>query len=62
MRSVLDTAWPYFAQIFCGYGAVRFRLLNEAGVAGINTFVFHFALPAFLLDPIMTCNSDYRGQ
>ena len=52
MRSVLDAEWPYFAPIFCGYGAVRFRLLNEAGVAGINTFVFYFALPVFLIDPI----------
>ena len=48
MHSIFDTALPFFALIFCGYGAGRLRLLDETAAAGVNTFVFFFALPAFL--------------
>ena len=48
MQSILNTALPFFALIFCGYGAGRLRLLTESAAAGVNTFVFYFALPAFL--------------
>ena len=48
LQSILDTALPFFALIFCGYGAGRLRLLDETAAAGVNTFVFYFALPAFL--------------
>ena len=48
MQSILDTALPFFALIFCGYGAGRLKLLDETAAAGVNTFVFYFALPAFL--------------
>ena len=50
MQSILNTALPFFALIFCGYGAGRLRLLDETAAAGVNTFVFYFALPAFLFD------------
>ena len=48
MQSILDTALPFFALIFCGYGAGRLNLLSSTAAAGVNTFVFYFALPAFL--------------
>ncbi len=48
MQSILNTALPFFALIFCGYGAGRLNLLSETAAAGVNTFVFYFALPAFL--------------
>ena len=48
MQSIFDNALPFFALIFCGYGAGRLRLLDETAAAGVNTFVFYFALPAFL--------------
>ena len=48
MQSILNTALPFFALIFCGYGAGRLGLLTETAAAGVNTFVFYFALPAFL--------------
>ena len=48
MHSILNTALPFFALIFCGYGAGRLNLLDETAAAGVNTFVFYFALPAFL--------------
>jgi len=49
LQSILNTALPFFALIFCGYGAGRLKLLDETAAAGVNTFVFYFALPAFLL-------------
>ena len=54
MQVILNTALPFFALIFCGYGAGRFRLLSEASVAGINAFVFYFALPAFIFNLLAT--------
>ena len=54
MQTILNTALPFFALIFCGYGAGRFRLLSEASIAGVNAFVFYFALPTFLFNLIAT--------
>jgi malonate transporter len=48
LHSIFNNALPFFALIFCGYGAGRLRLLDETAAAGVNTFVFYFALPAFL--------------
>jgi predicted permease len=39
---------PFFALIACGYGAGKIRLVPGPAVAGLNTFVFYFALPALL--------------
>jgi malonate transporter and related proteins len=50
LQTILNTALPFFALIFCGYGAGRLRLLSEASVAGVNAFVFYFALPAFIFN------------
>ncbi len=50
MQVIFNTALPFFALIFCGYGAGRFGLLSPAAVAGVNTFVFYFALPAFIFN------------
>lgn len=58
MQVILDTALPFFALVFCGYGAGRFGLLSEASVAGVNTFVFYFALPAFLFSLLATSPVD----
>ena len=41
LHSILNTALPFFALIFCGYGAGRLRLLEETAAAGVNTFVFY---------------------
>ncbi len=48
MQSILNNALPFFALIFCGYAAGRLNLLTSTAAAGVNTFVFYFALPAFL--------------
>ncbi len=54
MEVILNTALPFFALIFCGYGAGRFGLLSPAAVTGVNTFVFYFALPAFIFNLMAT--------
>jgi malonate transporter len=54
LQTILNTALPFFALIFCGYGAGRFRLLSEASIAGVNSFVFYFALPAFIFNLLAT--------
>ena len=56
MQVIFNTALPFFALIFCGYGAGRFGLLNPAAVTGVNTFVFYFALPTFIFN--LTATSD----
>ena len=48
MATILDTVLPFFALIFCGYGAARTKILAPSSASGLNTFVFYFALPAFL--------------
>jgi malonate transporter len=54
LQTILNTALPFFALIFCGYGAGRFKLLSEASIAGVNAFVFYFALPAFIFNLLAT--------
>ena len=54
MQTILNTALPFFALIFCGYAAGRFNLLSEASVSGVNAFVFYFALPTFLFNLMAT--------
>jgi malonate transporter and related proteins len=54
LEPILNTALPFFALIFCGYGAGRFELLSKASVTGVNAFVFYFALPTFLFNLMAT--------
>jgi malonate transporter and related proteins len=54
LQTILNTALPFFALIFCGYGAGRLKLLSEASIAGVNAFVFYFALPAFIFNLLGT--------
>jgi predicted permease len=49
VQSILNVALPFFAVIAAGYAALRFRFLDEASIAGLNTFVFYVALPALLV-------------
>lgn len=52
MNAVVTIALPFFALIFTGMIAGRTRLMPAATIAGINTFVFYFALPALLVSSI----------
>ncbi len=45
MGAVLDVILPFFAVIGCGFLAARRRLLPEGAVAGLNAYVWYFALP-----------------
>ncbi|WP_416899023.1 MAG: AEC family transporter [Minwuia sp.] len=48
MTAVLNSVLPLFALVLVGYGAMRFRALSPEGLAGLNRFVYVFALPVML--------------
>jgi len=48
MSTVTTIALPIFALVFAGYGARRLRFLEDVSIAGLNGFVYWFALPALL--------------
>ena len=48
MSAVLEVVLPVFAIIAMGYGAARFRLMEEAGFKALALFVFSLAAPALL--------------
>jgi predicted permease len=52
MDVLFSVALPIFALIFVGYGAGRWHLLSAEGIAGINLFVYAFALPVMLFDKL----------
>ena len=52
LQVILDTALPFFAVILSGWLALRWRLVDEDGVRGLNGFVFWIALPALLVSKV----------
>jgi len=48
MLDVLQVTFPFFALVFCGYLAARWRLLPLEAIPGLNGFVLFFALPSML--------------
>ncbi|MES9967810.1 MAG: AEC family transporter [Sedimenticola sp.] len=48
MDTVISISLPFFALIFVGFGAGRYRLIGDSAREGLNTFVYYFALPALL--------------
>jgi predicted permease len=46
MDIIATVSVPIFALLFSGYGAKQPGLLDEASIAGLNGFVYYFALPA----------------
>ena len=58
MSALLEVALPFFALILCGYVALARRLVSETAVAGLNGFVFYFALPALLFLKVATAPLD----
>jgi len=46
--SVLAITFPFFALVLAGYLAARRRMLPFEAIAGLNTFVLFFSLPAML--------------
>lgn len=48
METLLNVSLPFFGLIAAGYAAGHTRVLSGPATAGLNGFVFWFALPAFL--------------
>ncbi|MEP6873934.1 MAG: AEC family transporter [Burkholderiales bacterium] len=48
MHAILVVTLPFFALVLCGHLAARQRLLPEAAIPGLNTYVLYFALPCML--------------
>jgi len=53
MNAILVTVVPVFLLIGLGFFAARMKLMNGAGVVGLNNFVFLFAIPALLFRTAM---------
>lgn len=54
MLRVLEVTFPIFALVFCGFLGQRRRMLPPDAVAGLNAFVFQFALPAMIFRIVAT--------
>jgi len=52
VATIAGVALPFFAVLLCGMLAARLRLLDDAGLMGLNAFVFWFALPALLFHKV----------
>jgi len=46
--TILNVILPFFALIGCGYLAVKLRIFPGDGIAGLNAFVWYFALPCLV--------------
>jgi malonate transporter and related proteins len=58
VTALFEVALPFFALILCGYMALARGLVSETAVAGLNGFVFYFALPALLFLKVATSPLD----
>ena len=54
MTILLNTIAPVFGIMVLGFGAVKTRMLEEAGVKGLVLFVFNFAIPLLLFRSLAT--------
>ena len=54
LATIAAVALPFFAVLLCGMLAARLRLIDDAGLIGLNAFVFWFALPALLFHKVAT--------
>jgi predicted permease len=52
LSTIAGVALPFFAVLLCGMLAARLRLIDDAGLIGLNAFVFWFALPALLFHKV----------
>ncbi|AKJ31681.1 AEC family transporter [Caldimonas brevitalea] len=48
MQAIFTVTLPFFALVLCGYLAARARVLPEAAIPGLNSYVLFFALPCLL--------------
>ena len=59
MTTLLITI-PLFAVLACGYFSHRIRLIGSAGRAGLNKFVYYFALPVLTFS--LMAQADLEGK
>ncbi len=48
MQAILAVTVPFFALVLCGFAAAHRRVLPEAAIPGLNSYVLYFALPCLL--------------
>jgi hypothetical protein len=48
LDTIFNVTLPFFALIGCGYAAARLRIFPQEGIAGLNAFVWYFALPSLI--------------
>ena len=48
MGTIFNVTLPFFALIGCGYLAVKLKVFPDSGIAGLNAFVWYFALPCLI--------------
>ena len=48
MQNIAIVTLPFFALVLCGFLAAQRRVLPEAAIPGLNTYVLFFALPCLL--------------
>jgi len=58
MSTILNVTIPFFAVIGCGYLSGRLGILGHASRAGLNGFVFYFALPALVFSIMSNARFD----
>jgi len=58
--TTISITLPIFAVIACGYFAVRRNIIDSSGRAGLNNFVFYFALPVLTFS--LMSQADLRGE
>ena len=54
MSLVIDSVFPIFALIACGFVGGRFRFVSEAAAKGLSDFVYYLAVPALLFRTMAT--------
>ncbi len=54
MTNLLSTVAPVFTLMLLGAGAVKMKILEEAGVRGLVLYVFNFAIPFLLFRSLAT--------
>jgi len=52
LQGIITITLPFFALIACGWLAGRRQILSEPGIAGLNAFVFYFALPCLIFSSL----------
>lgn len=53
METTVNIVLPVFGLVLCGYLVGRSRILTEAGIDGLTTFVFYVAIPVLLFRTVI---------